>query len=270
VQYQPGDHIFLPSVPSLENIKVITCGLPGLPDLGNAITIHFVDQYDVNASHKMDTTDPIFVEARQVRRLELDVGGIMYQPYQVPTHLHFLEHLSLRGDRLPDNMKQVKAPLLRELGVCFWHDTYESVDYDEDEDNQRMNEHLIECDGIPFHQINTLTIGFQRYYETKLHDDYWNSYHTLLRLCNNVKKICGDRRSTIFILRLLKEDCMDASALINREVVVSNGVVSKRIRAGVEERLHDIAAFSMELGCAGMKEDRRGFLEQIHEKFKGR
>jgi hypothetical protein len=109
---------------------------------------------------------------------------------------------------------------------------------------------LIECDGVPFSLIETLSIGFdwRISYDVTMNNVNWDGYHELLRLCRNLKKVSADQLSVIFILRLLKEDCLTAGDILGRHFAVSNGFKSREMRAGKDERLYDVEAFAVELG----------------------
>lgn len=255
IVYRHFGNPFLPSRPSLQNIGVLHCTIPFLPDTSKATTIRFAGAYNNGSAWPSYDIGPAGLEdAEQVRCLELEVRGIPSQPYRVPINLLFLERLRLAGDILPENMDEVQTPALRELSLRF----------DTRGEYKPLVKNLLSCNGIPFQHVLTLTITFNDARRVDLHDAYWDDYYALLRVCTNLKKLSGDRLSTIFLLRMLRDDCIGAGPLTQRTVIVSNGEKWKEIGPGQEERLREITTFTAVLGWPKIKEDRREFMRDLY------
>lgn len=266
VLYRLDGALFLPSVPTLRHIDVASCGLPHLPDTRGAIHIRFEGYYNEIFGQQLDSTTPQgLVDAEKVRYLELEIGGLLRQNYALPTNLLSLERLSLVGNTMPDNIATIQSPVLRELRIKF--DEHYDTEYGED-DHKFPIRVLLKCSGLHFHLLETLTIEFDKTRPLKMTDANWEAYYRLLRICNNVKKISGDDASTVFVLRLLKDDCIVAGALSNRALIISNGEKNKEVRIGKEQRLEDIEQFADELGWTEMEEDRRLFLEKLYRRYR--
>jgi hypothetical protein len=155
-------------------------------------------------------------------------------------------------------MKKVQMPALKELDISL----DESVDYFHDtaygkELYERSIFDLLGCKGLPFSKLENLGIDLCKYYPVKINDDKWDAYRKLLRGCDNVRRISSNQPSTALILKLLEEECLDNTAIVDRTFVLSDGEMSREMRAGREEKLEDIRAMAMELGWSTFDEDRR-------------
>lgn len=261
-----GPFPFLPSVPSLRQIDVAYGDLPCLPNINDATKIRFVNIANVSPVGTNEVIVPkALAHAKQVRSLELKIRGYVWLDYiTLPTILPSLEHLRLAGTYIPDNMKEVQAPSLRELNLKF--DECPEKWYSNDQEDQPIRT-ILECHGIPFHQLDILSIAFNRRYNVEIGHSDWNNYYRLLRLCNSVKRISGNKFSTIILLRLLKEDCKGAGALLGRTVTISNGEESKELRPGKQDRLEDIEEFARNLGWPLTNEEREVFLQRLYEDY---
>jgi hypothetical protein len=182
-----------------------------------------------------------------------------YPPPQdmLPQHLPFLERLSLSGT-VPMKMKEVQMPALKELDINLDEsvDSFYDTTYDE-ELYERPIFDLLGCKDVPFGKLETLGIKLRHGTPVYMNDDKLGAYRRLLRVCGNVKSISSDKSSIYLILKLLEEECLDNTAIVDRTFVLSDGEMSREMRAGREEKLEDIRAMAVELGWSTFDEDRR-------------
>lgn len=194
------------------------------------------------------------MDARQLRCLELDTSCKPFQNYNIPVNLLSLKRLHLGGCSLPKNLKEVQTPVLREL----------SLDLEEDEDYTPLVENLLTCNGIPFQQLDALTIEFDDD-AVSLSDRHCDTYIALLRVCTNLKQLSGNLHPTIFLLKILIDECVGTYALTNRTFGIFCGDTFREIRAGKEEQLEDIEAFAAELGWPQIREkDERELIRELY------
>jgi hypothetical protein len=232
---------FLPSADSLQEFQILDCHLPCLPNLAKCVKVCFKNTFDRFIRQWM--LDPMNAEGlrtmQQVLHLELRLDGALSHSFELPKHLPFLESLSLEGDKIPTNMKDVKMQRLKELTVKFSEPGGVT-------DGPILD--LVQCEGIPFHQIDTLGIMFDgRSNDLWMTDDryLWDNYRTLFCLCSSAKKIKINRATLLFIARLLDDDCSGNGILLGREFTVFMGFKSQEIRAGKDERARDIKAWDI-------------------------
>lgn len=250
--YITEDESFLPSTPLLQDISLLSCYLSKLPDTSNATKLCITGYYNPTSAKSLE-------DAQKLRDLELD--SIEPETYKLPLNLLYLERLSLAGGSIPMNMELVQTPVLRELAIKPIG--LEPV------------QNLLKCGGLPFSQLTTITVSFGRYYP-KNDEAPWMAYEALLRACSNARRIVGDEGSTLFLLKLLRDDCVGARNLDNLAITVGykpsisyGAQKSKELRVGKDERLLDIDEFAAELKWPHLSQDWTTFTKLLYGYLKG-
>lgn len=225
-------NLFLPSTPALRSIQINTSSLPSLPILGKVTNVSIYHVCNTGYNHPPLDLSPL-ADAKQVRCLKLKIASLI--SYNLPTLLPFLQCIHFKDRFVPDNIKYVSVPALRELGV-----------------NPDMMPILLQCANIPFHQIDTLHIRFPSAAALAIMTINQHIFDELVHTCGNIKTFAGDGISSRSMARFLKEDVMGEGVLTDRPIRLWAGKGWRELRAGKSNRLVDVDIFWKELhdrGC---------------------
>jgi hypothetical protein len=237
---------FLSPMSFLETVTLNLCYMLYLPNIHKA---RFVDIY--YPSDERGYSDPNvdltgLSTATQLEELKLVVGENT-RAYKLPDSLLFLTTLHLGFYHLPANIKNVRIPNLQRLSLALTgNDT-----------NIHWISVLLECDGIPFNQVQVLTFSMLESDYPYIKDfGFRDACYAILQACMGFEEIHANGFSAPLILKLL-QDKIESDA--SRKGEESDGKDKHRIcffvdklkwelRVSRAERLLDINAISREIG----------------------
>jgi hypothetical protein len=237
---------FLSPMPFLENIVLESCYLPYHPNISKARFVEIYSPRDRGGRPDPNVDITGLSTATQLQELKLSVCENTRE-HVLPTLLLFLTTLHLGLDNLPANIKNVRIPSLQRLSLAL----------NSNDTNTRLISILLECDGIPFNQVQVLTFSIARQYYPQIKDfRFRDACYAILQACKGVEEIHADKSSAPLFLKLLR-DGTESEASSNGDeldekdkhrICFFTKKLKWELKVGRAERQLDIDAISREIG----------------------